>query len=202
MSCSPRNIIRPATGKEVVRYRDGDTRDIITVIMDMDARGDQYVDAEAAQCLRGSDDYATLRNIWKFVKNNVRYQADRPGSEKVKSPGALFKVGSGDCKSFSIAEVALLRTLGFKGIRYRFASYDGLDFTHVYVVCRLHGKDVILDAVHTAFDDEVTYTRKKDIAAARSISGISGIQASKPVSFNGLVALTLLFGGAWLLAKI
>lgn len=200
MKCSPKDIIKNSVLKERIRYKDGDTRDIVTVILDMDAVSDKYVNADAAECLIGADDYETLRNVWKFVKSNVTYKADARGKEVVKSPAALFAIGKGDCKSFSIAEVALLRALGFKGIRYRFASYKhGEDVTHVYVVCRLQGKDVILDAVHSRFDDEVDYVYKKDIAAARSkILGIGAIKSGSQTgqfSFLKLFALGLIAWG-------
>ena len=199
MSCSPQNIIKKSDMRNVVNYRDGDTDDIVTTILRMDAQADKHIDVQAAQCLRGADEYATLRNIWRFVKSNIRYQTDRPGREVVKSPAALFEMKKGDCKSFSISEAALLRALGFKGIRYRFASY-GTDktVTHVYIVCKLDGKDVILDAVHSKFDDEVPYSWKKDIKATHSaISGV-GIGRVSPQKFSftqlsgfSLIALAL-----------
>lgn len=174
-TCNPRDIIRPASGKLVERYRNGDTKDIIKVIMDSDATADKYVDPKAVECLLGATEMETLRNVWRFVKGNIKYRADRPGHEIVRSPGALFASGTGDCKSFSIAEAAILRRLGFRGIRYRFAGYrPGDNYTHVYVVVRSGGRDVIMDAVHSKFDDEVPYFRKKDIAAA-SVSGVAGL---------------------------
>lgn len=190
MRCQPKDIIKTSALKERIRYRDGDTQDIVKVIMDMDAVSDKYVDAEAAECLAGEEDYETLRNIWKFVKSNLTYKADPRGKEVVKSPAALFSIGKGDCKSFSISEVALLRALGFKGIRYRFAAYDGgRDVTHVYVVCKLNSKDVILDAVHSKFDEEVGYSMKKDIPAARGISGIG----ATPKAYTGQLSFLKLF---------
>lgn len=198
MRCNPTDIIKSSNLKERIRFKDGDTVDIIQVIMDMDAVSDDYVDAEAAQCLIGADDYDTLRNVWKFVKKNVTYKADSRGKEVVKSPAALFAIGRGDCKSFSISEAALLRALGFKGIRYRFTAYDNArDVTHVYVVCKLRGKDVILDAVHSRFDEEVRYSWKKDIAAHRSISGIGATNTapSGQFSFVKLFALGLIVWG-------
>lgn len=185
--------------RNVVNYRRGDTEDIVTTILRMDEKADQYIDVEAAQCLRGADDYETLRNVWKFVKSNVRYRTDRPGKEIVKSPAALFTLGSGDCKSFSIAEAAILRALGFKGIRYRFAAYkDDRVVTHVYIVCKLQGQDVILDAVYHRFDAEDTYNWKKDISAAKTaqVGRISGIGKARSYPFTkilgwGLIALAL-----------
>lgn len=202
MRCSPSEIIKASPLRERQRYKNGDTEDIVTVIMDMDAQADKHVNAEAAQCLAGADDYETLYNIWRFVKSNVRYKVDSRGREKVKSPAALFTMGVGDCKSFSIAEAALLRALGFKGIRYRFAAYDQGNVTHVYVVCKLHGQDVILDAVHSRFDDEVRYSWKRDIKAATAgISGIGRNDTSGPSwpSFTTLFAWGLI---AWGTSKI
>lgn len=195
--CDPSTIIKTSPLNERTRYRDGDTQDIVTVIMDMDAVSDKYVDAEAAQCLVGADDYDTLRNVWKFVKRNVRYKADSRGKEVVKSPAALFTIGKGDCKSFSITEAALLRALGFKGIRYRFAAYNGgRDVTHVYVVVKSGGQDVILDAVYEEFDAEHRYTWKRDIPAARAhISGIGATRTKSGTSTGCQLSFTKLF--AW-----
>lgn len=196
MTCNPRHIIRSSDMQNKLRFRDGDTEDIITTILRMDRESDRYIDVEAAQCLRGKTEYETLRNVWKFVKSNIRYRTDRPGKEVVKSPAALFTLKSGDCKSFSISEAALLRALGFKGIRYRFASYgNNKEVTHVYIVCRLKGEDVILDAVYNRFDAEEPYTWKKDLAAAKTtqVSGIHG-PAPSTFSFTQLIGLGLV---AW-----
>ena len=197
MTCSPKNIIQSSDMLDILNFRSGDTQDIVTTIFRMDKEADKYINIEAAQCLRGDNDYQTLKNVWRFVRRNVRYQPDSPGKEIVKSPAALFKLGFGDCKSFSISEAALLRALGFKGIRYRFVSYGKSNtVTHVYIVCKINGEDVILDAVHTAFDDEVPYSFKKDIPALKSssITGIQGINRSisfsKTIGF-GLIALAL-----------
>jgi len=168
--------------------------------MAMDAQSDSTIDPQMVECLRGSDGYDTLYNIWKFVKNNVKYKPDARGKERVKSPAALFAAGSGDCKSFSIAEAALLRALGFKNIRYRFASYSANgDVTHVYVVCRYNGKDVIMDAVHSRFDDEVPYSWKMDKRAkTASINGVSDIS----MSGNGLITMLSLYLIGWGIYKI
>lgn len=199
MSCKPSTIILKSSMRKERNFRDGDTEDIISTILRMDKEADQYINADAAKCLKGKDGYETLRNVWRFVKSNVRYKTDRPGKEVVKSPAALFSLKSGDCKSFSISEAALLRALGFKGIRYRFVAYGGnKEVTHVYIVCKLNGQDVILDAVYHSFDQEEPYTWKKDIAAAKTAK-ISGIQSTdKPNSF-----LSLFFLGfaAWVLFK-
>lgn len=188
--CDPARIIRHSPQTEIVRYRNGETDDIIETILWMDAHSAQWVLTENVECLRGATDYDTLRNVWRFVKSNLRYQADRPGYERVKSPGALYASKMGDCKSFSIAEGALLRALSIP-YHYRFAAYEPGDFTHVYVVADANGDDVILDAVHNTFDEEVRYRKKKDIRPANSIVGIGKMPASTSTSFAGWFVVCL-----------
>lgn len=195
--CNPTAIIIPSKQRTETRYRNGSTADIMRVIADADRQADAHIDPDGVQCLVGRNDYETARNVWTFVKRNVRYRADRPGLEVVKSPRALITSGVGDCKSFSITEAAILRALGFRNIRYRFASYAPGDFTHVYVVARIGGRDVVMDAVHTKFDDEVPYYRKRDIPAAKAI-GVAGIRGDISNTFN-LVALGL---GAFLIYQL
>lgn len=203
--CYPYDIIHAPRGREHERYANGDTGDIIRVILEADAISDRTVNHNGLSCLKGNTRRDTLRNVWSFVKHNNQYRADR-GHQKIKTPAALFHSGTGDCKSYSVSEAALLRALGFSDIRYRFASYDeGGDFTHVYVVCRLNGQNVILDAVHTRFDDEVPYTRKKDIPATGSgIAGlpatVSGHQVNGTIS--NFITLAGLAIGGWLAYKL
>lgn len=175
-TCDPARLIRHSPQTEIMRHRNGETADIVDTILYMDAHSAQWVVTENVDCLRGDTDYDTARNVWRFVKNNLRYRADRPGHERVKSPGALYTSGTGDCKSFSIAEGALLRALGIP-YKYRFAAYEPGDFTHVYIVATAEGKPVIMDAVHSKFDDEVRFYRKKDMQAAK-IAGVHGLKPS------------------------
>lgn len=186
--CDPANIVKPSPQTELIRHRDGDTTDIIEAILYMDANGRDWI-KDGVECLRGSTDNETLKNVWAFVRQNLKYKADKPGHERVKSPGALYASGYGDCKSFSIAEGAILKALGYP-YRYRFTAYEPGDFTHVYVIATTpEGKDVILDAVHDQFNAEAKYYRKKDIYPTKPINGISNQQEPKyPLLQFGLFA--------------
>lgn len=171
--CDPAAIIRTSDRTERVRYRDGDTDDIVETILYMDADSRRWVHEDAAaDCLRGATPEATLRNVWSFVKKNVKYRADKPGNERVQSPASLFATGRGDCKSFSIAEAALLRALNIP-YKYRFASYKpGGDYTHVYVIARTPRGWVPIDAVHDTALEEVAYVKKTDISPRAAVNGI------------------------------
>lgn len=192
-SCRPEAIINHSDQEEITRYRDGDTDDIIETILDMDRQSSRWVKSDTAvQCLRGDTEEETLRNVWAFVKSNVRYRADRQGHERVKSPGALLSSRVGDCKSFSIAEAALLRALNIP-YRYRFTAYGSGDYTHVYIVAKTRAGWVPLDAVHTEPLSEVRYYRKKDVDPKHAnISGLPPGEQAAPLNWKN-IALVALF---------
>lgn len=190
--CEPNQIISRSKQEVYERHRSGDTSDIIETILYADGRSGGFV-ADGVECLRGANQYETLRNVWGFVKRNITYKADRAGHERVKSPGALFAIGSGDCKSYSIAIGAILRALGIS-YRYRFTAYGPGDVTHVYVVADGNQGTVILDAVHKKFDEEVGYYYKKDIRPKKSgMNGTGGIQVDFSRWVITLSLLLLLF---------
>lgn len=158
-------------GWNKVMYQNGDVKDIITVILKADSLSPKYT-RELANQLRQDDEYDTMRAIWQFVKDNVHYVRDKVGHEVVQLPGALWRGRKGDCKSFSIFEGSLLKNLGFK-YRYRVAFYDPAnpDSGHIYPVATLSdGTEVVLDAVHNRFDEEVRFWKARDYYPASGYS--------------------------------
>jgi len=95
----------------------------------------------------------------------------------------------GDCKSYSIAIIDILRELGYSCF-FRFVSFEKNDPTptHVFPVCRAKNGDLIfLDAVPFSnigydfrFNEESKYTFYKDIqAASLSFSRNEGVRKIK-----------------------
>lgn len=198
--CSLKSVVDASEQVEFVRHKSGDTADIIRTIMYADAKSGVFVSPESTRCLYGPNQYETLRNVWTAVRQQIRYRADRPGHERVKSPGALVASGVGDCKSFSLLIGSILRAMQIPFV-YRFTSYAPGDYTHVYVVAHTGMGDVIMDAVHTRFDDEVQYKRKKDLqpddynpeqvrAQRATINGLggTGVKVSQPIFIALLLA--------------
>lgn len=180
--------IEKSTGKKELVHRNGNVDQIITVILSADQKGRGFT-KRFARHLRGSSDMKTLRNIWKFTKENIQYIRDRSGDEVIKSPGATWETKKGDCKSFSVFIGSLLGNLDYT-YKYRVAFYDPKtpEQGHIYPVAVLKdGSEVIVDAVWDHFNDEVPYWKAYDYdPASGTRSQISGIQ-SKPV----LLGLTL-----------
>lgn len=177
-----------STHRKRLMYADGDTGDIIRVIMYADGRSNEFVTPRAVNLVQGPDQYHTLENIYWLVKKNIKYQADPAGSELVRSPGYLFDTRTGDCKSMSIAIAALCRACGIS-YRYRFIRQGARpNYHHVYVVATptdgSSRDEVILDAVHRSFNSEPSYNKKLDLKPGQRI----------PAAVSGTGG-----GGAWML---
>lgn len=154
--------------KSVVRHKDGDTQDIINTILYADSMLGSYMCSFASAF---DKTYDGLYELWDFTRKSITYLPDEPGHEKVKDPRVTWKDKSGDCKSFSLFIGSVLKCLGIS-YKYRFASYAGKDPTHVYVIAKLNGRDVILDSTIDRFDYEVSYLKKWD--KLTKISYLSG----------------------------
>ena len=190
-------ILFASPGERRILYADGGTTDIIRAIQYADKRSAELVRPGAASRLRGATDYDTLRNIYGFVKSQVKYTADRPGLEVVRSPAYLIETGQGDCKSLSVAIAALCRAEGIP-YRYRFVRQAGAPrLHHVYVVAIPRDGSaprpvVILDAVHQKFDSEAAYRQGLDLQPGqRPPAGLHGESVSG-LSVSTWSLLTLL----------
>ncbi len=110
-----------------------------------------------ASIFKGKDNKETCRNIWSFLKHNIKYVEDSVHFQDVKLPDRLVKERKGDCKSYSMFTGSILDCLG---IPYKFAytSYTNSKTPqHVYVQT---DDGIIIDAVWKKFNDEKPYTYK------------------------------------------
>ena len=194
-------ILFASPGERRVLYADGGTTDIIRAIQYADKRSAELVRPGAAARLRGATDYDTLRNIYGFVKSRVKYTADRPGMEVVRSPAYLLQTGQGDCKSLSVAIAALCRAEGIP-YSYRFIQQSGAPrLHHVYVVATPRDGSaprpvVILDAVFQKFDSEPAYRQAIDLRPGqRPPAGLHGESVAGPSisTWSLLSLLAILF---------
>lgn len=152
-----RDKIKPTTNTIKMRYEDAGVPEILELIFKASQYGPAFT-AKFSPSLRGRDKKESAKNVWRFVRENVKYQRDPAGRETVKSPGKLIYDGVGDCKSFTVLVVSILTNLGIPW-RYRVAFYDPKqpNAGHIYPVAIIGGTDVIVDAVHDTFNEEVEY---------------------------------------------
>ena len=144
-----------------VMYKDGDTEDIINVILHADKYAARDT-VEVAKKFERQNFKKQCRSIYDFVRKNIRYRADQNGHERIKSPSVVWKDKYADCKSMSILIGSILKNLGIK-YAYRFAKYKSYgDFTHVYIVAEKSGRQIIIDATLDQFNYEVPHRGKTD----------------------------------------
>lgn len=165
--------IVPARNQKVLIKDSFKTKDIVAEVIECFRQAAPQV-AKFAPYLKGQNVKDTCNRIWHFLKENIQYRIDPRGSQWIKEPAKVWKDKYCDCKSYSIFIASLLKALGIEGV-FRFVSYSADPApTHVYVVVRNQGKDIIIDDVMPAFNREKAYNHKKDypMSGLYRISGV------------------------------
>ncbi len=145
--------IRPAKNSGVLNTPDGDTQDIIKAILAANRTCAADTKLFARQLI-GKTTEQTIRNVWAFVKDNIKYVLDPIGEQFIKTPARTWLDGFADCKSRSIFQASLLQNLGIP-FAYRFASYDPRGtYTHVYIVAKPKGGHYVSDPDMPDFNTE------------------------------------------------
>jgi hypothetical protein len=161
-------------------YQDGDNSQLRSVIFNATPLAIQQTKSIARQ-FQGKTEIDTCKNIFDYLKNKLRYEADGV-HQKVKLPSALLRERVGDCKSYSVFTYAILTNLGIP-CKYVLTSYNNDPSpSHIYVVT---DSGIIIDAVWGKFNSEKqpTYKYLKKIEDMR-ISTITGINADKKVQIG------------------
>lgn len=150
--------------KDTLENADALNKDIISSIHKNIPRAIEEVKDISKKFLKGYSKEETCRNIWDFLKNEIHYKKDSVFDQKVKLPKRFLKDSEGDCKSYSLFTYAVLKALGDKNVRLRYAGYGLYAIpSHVYCVTKdERGKLIIIDAVWHTFNSEKKYQFKKD----------------------------------------
>jgi hypothetical protein len=173
------NNLPPYKKKLVLSYSNAITGDIIDTLNKCFPQAKKDVLLFAEQ-FRGVNDYETAFNVWKYVRENVKYKRDPDGVQIIQYPPALIRRGlktngGGDCKSMSLCISSLLSALNVKNVQLRYVSFKP-DFvpTHVYTIFEYNNRIVPVDSVLTKFDLEKEFTYKKDYKMnVYQLSGVS-----------------------------
>lgn len=146
---------------------------------DYDKIADQFEGGSARQ---------TAKNIYNFLKKNVKYSVEPVYRQSVKSPAAIIATGQysnsgNDCKHYSLFSAGILDALNRKGKKYkycyRFVNYRifETDPQHVFIVLNPGADEIYLDPVLQPFDYKKPYINgiDKKIKAKMPVYKISGI---------------------------
>lgn len=158
-----------------INYPNGGNGDIINVLHANIARAVSQT-RDIAKHFKGATDLDTSRNIWNFLKKEIKYKKDRYGQQDIKLPSRFVSDGSGDCKSYSLFTAGVLTNLNIP-FKIRYTSYSA-DPTpqHVYIVL---DSGIIIDGVWTKFNDQKPYTFKKDYTMKiQTLAGVGCLNCS------------------------
>lgn len=125
----------------------------------------------------------TLKNIYDFLKENVKYRIEPETRQTLKSPAAIVATGrttGSDCKNYALFICGVAESLTRTGKQkipcaYRFASYKWYDEQpqHVFAVAFPDtDREIWVDPVLPEFDQRKTYNHATD--KKMSLVGISG----------------------------
>ena len=101
----------------------------------------------------------------RYIRSNVNYKADGFDEQNIQLPGRMFKsTKQADCKSFSLAFVAMMKAAGYKDVGFRFASYRPNKIpTHVYNFVFCNGKLYTFDSCVETLKESKRHTYIKDM---------------------------------------
>ena len=107
----------------------------------------------------------TAYKIWRFLRKHGRYVRDSNEAQNIRQPNrfiydTFLKKNSGDCKSFTLFTVSILRALGLPAF-IKYAGYiPGLEKpSHVYAfTLDTNGQPVIIDGCYPSFNREKKFT--------------------------------------------
>lgn len=106
---------------------------------------------DLAKKLKGDTEVQTCYNVWKFLKNRIKYKEDSIQFQDIRLPKRLIKDGIGDCKSFALLTAGVLSNCGIESF-FTYTSYNHVPVpSHVYVTTK---NGVIIDGVWSSFNSE------------------------------------------------
>lgn len=141
---------------------------------------------QIARHLKGSSLQETLKNIYDFLYDHVKYAKDRSGAEHLRSPLETWRDRKGDCDDYSIFISSALSNLGLPHYM-RMAKYGGKsNYQHIYIVVPKQSganmserKDYyVVDPVVHGFDYEEPFSEKDDLIVQLPREGLQGINTS------------------------
>ena len=158
---------------------DGINADIIQAIISLAPAATTEVE-KFAQQFKKSTTEKTAFAIWYFLRTRARYVRDRSDLQQIRLPNRFIfdtytHKNSGDCKSFALLTISILRALKMPAY-LKFAGYlpGAVSPSHVYAFTKNKaGEEIIIDGCYPFFNREkkTTFTKTENMTVT-SLSGV------------------------------
>jgi len=179
------SALPPYRAKVVTLEKNQDTNDIVRGMLSYHKKYAEDYD-KIGPLFLGTTPRQTLRNVFTYLKNNVRYVIEPETRQTLKSPAAIVATGQttgSDCKNYALFIAGVLDAINRSGkqkipFAFRFASYKWYDEQpqHVFIVAFPRTKqETWIDPVLPQFDQRKAYNHATD--KKMSLVGISGTGA-------------------------
>jgi len=176
--------LSPFNNYKKIVVDDQTTSDIIYGLLQ---NHDRYINEydKISELFLGSNVKETARNIFDFLKKNVKYYIEPTKNQTLRSPSAIVAMPIGaDCKSYASFILGVFDSLNRKGIynvplAYRFASYkeNSKNPQHVFAVLYPNtDREIWVDPVLEKFDLKKQPTYYKDKKLSMALIAMSGVQ--------------------------
>jgi hypothetical protein len=152
--------LSPFNNYKKIVVDDQTTSDIIYGLLQNHDRYKNEYD-KISELFLGNSVKETARNIYDFLKKNVKYYIEPTKNQTLRSPSAIVAMPMGaDCKSYASFILGVYDSLNRKGIynvplAYRFASYkeNSKNPQHVFAVLYPNtDREIWIDPVLDKFD--------------------------------------------------
>ncbi len=123
-------------------------------------------------------------NVWHFLKTNVTYHLDKPGTEQIRTPNRSWKDRKSgiDCEDFAIFAHALLSDMGYHPSFDIVGFNHKKEFGHIYTTVKDSSGAFVVDVVVGEFNQSAPNITKTMLIETLSgfpdvamISGFAGV---------------------------
>jgi len=174
------SLVPAADMRETVLTANAGNKDIIQGIKELAAEATADVVKLAPKFKRDTAENTAFA-IWYFLRSKARYVRDSSDRQQIRLPrrflsDTLYKKNSGDCKSFALFTISILRALHMPAF-LKFAGYaaGSTHPSHVYAyTLDSTGAPILIDGCYPYFNKEKkpTFTKISDMTVT-SLSGIT-----------------------------
>lgn len=146
----------------------------------------------------GSTDLQTCKNIWQFLRANVRNVTESDQLQTLRTPASLLETGQtigADCKNYALFIAGILQFTDIP-FAFRFCKYisNGIVSHHVFIVGFIDDEEVWIDPIkevkyfdYRRYPDKYTDIKFNNMALVR----MSGIGDSSPADYIYSAATTV-----------
>jgi hypothetical protein len=186
--------LSPFNNYKKIVIDDQTTSDIINGLLQNHDRYKNEYD-KISELFLGNTVKETARNVFDFLKINVKYYIEPTKNQTLRSPSAIVAMPIGaDCKSYASFILGIFDSLNRKGIynvplAYRFASYkeNSKNPQHVFAVLYPNtDREIWIDPVLEKFDLKKQPTYYKDKKLSMALIAMSGVQPQSTPSLAEL----------------